>query len=145
MSEYATPSNNVPSILNPVIYFRISAFALGAVAILGFIMNLIDGGKVSTSLGAGNTFLNFTYAHDAVHLVLAGAAFLFGFGNLAGSTVKMFAIIFGVVYAGLGVIGFFMFTGSSGDTFLALTPALNVVHLLLGGYALTSGIVAKFD
>lgn len=144
MSDYATPTNNVPTILNPVVYFRISAFALAAVAVLGFVMNIIDG-AVSTSLGFGNTFLNFTYAHDAVHLILAAAAFLFGFGNLSGSTVKTFAIIFGFVYAGLGVIGFFMFTGAGGDQFLALTPALNVVHLLLGGYALVSGFSAKFD
>jgi hypothetical protein len=146
MSEYATPTNNVPSILNPVVYFRISAFALAAVAVLGFIMNIVDSKTaVSTSLGFGNTFLNFTYAHDAVHLVLAAAAFLFGFGNLAGSTVKAFAIIFGFVYVALGVVGFFAFTGSSNDTFLALTPGLNIVHLLLGAYALTSGFAAKFD
>ncbi len=144
MSDYATPTNNVPTFLNPVIYFRISAFALAAVALLGFIMNIIDG-AVSTSLGFGNTFLNFTYAHDAVHLVLAAAAFLFGFGNLAGNTVKMFAILFGIVYLGLGVLGFFMWQGSTGDSFLALTPALNLVHIVLGGYALTSGFAAKFE
>ncbi len=145
MSEYATPTNNVPMILNPVVYFRISAFTLAAVAVLGFIMNIVDGSNVSTSLGLGNTFLNFTYAHDAVHLVLAAAAFLFGFGNLAGNTVKAFAIIFGFVYIALGVVGFFAFTGSSGDSFLALTPALNIVHLLLGAYALTAGFASKFD
>lgn len=144
MSDYATPTNNVPTILNPVIYFRISAFALAAVAVLGFLMNIIDGSNISTSLGFGGTFLQFTYTHDVVHLVLAAAAFLFGFGNLAGNTVKAFAIIFGVVYVLLGVVGFFAFNGTK-DEFLALTPALNIVHLLLGAYALTAGFASKFD
>jgi hypothetical protein len=145
MSEVAQPTNNVPALLNPIVYFRISAIALGAVALLGFVMNLIDGSNVSTSLGANNTFLNFTYAHDAVHLVLALAAALFGFGSLAPNVVRTFAIIFGIVYAGLGVVGFFAMKGADGDTFLALTPGLNAVHLLLGAYALTSGLVTKFD
>jgi hypothetical protein len=148
MSEYARPTNNVPTILNPVIYFRISAIALAAVALLGFIANMT---ATKTSqfgfLSFDGNFLPFTYTHDIVHLVLAAAAFLFGFANLPGNTVKMFSIIFGAVYVALGVVGFFAFqaTAKTPDTFLGLSIPLNIVHLLLGAYALAAGIMSKFE
>lgn len=143
MSEYAHTTNNTPTILEPVIYFRISAFVLAAVALLGFVLNATNNG---TALSYGNTFLNFTWSHDVVHLVLAAAAFLFGFASLPGNTVKLFAIIFGVVYLALGVAGFFVWNNPSSTDFgfLALTPALNVIHILLGGYAITAGATAKY-
>ena len=141
MSEYARTTNNVPTLLQPVIYFRVSAWALALVALLGFVLNAMNQGN---ALSFGNTFLNFTWAHDIVHTVLAAAAFLFGYATLPGRTVRIFAIIFGVVYAGLGVAGFFTLTASSGDAFLALTPGVNVVHLALGGYALIGGIMSKY-
>ncbi len=147
MSEYARTTNNTPTILNPVIYFRVSGVTLAAVAVLGSIMTIVDGGTVSRSLGFGDTFLNFTWAHNIVHFVLAAAAFLFGFASLPGKTVKLFALIFGVVYLALGVAGFFVWgnPAASDYTFLALTPALNVVHILLGGYAIVGGVMAKYD
>ncbi len=150
MSEVATPTNNVPALLNPIVYFRISAVALGAVAVLGSVMTLIDGDSVSTSLGADNTFLNFTWAHNGVHVLLAVIAGVFGWASIAPKAVKTFAIIFGCVYGALGVVGFFMFndynaTTGAGDTFLALTPTLNIVHLGLGAYGLTAGLMTRFD
>lgn len=147
LSEYARPTNNVPALLNPVIYFRVSAVALAAVAVLGFIANITATAKDPYGfLSMSGNFLPFTYAHDTVHLVLAAAAFLFGFASLPGNTVRVFSIIFGAVYAALGVVGFFAFQYTSSNAgFLALNPVLNIVHLLLGGYALTAGFASKFD
>lgn len=145
MSEYARTTNNTPTLLQPVIYFRVSALALAAVFLLGTIMMFVDTGAVSRSLGFGDTFLNFTWAHNIIHAVLAAAGFLFGFASLPGKTVRLFAIIFGVVYLALGVAGFFVWTAPADATFLALTPGLNVVHIVLGGYAIASGGMAKFE
>ena len=151
MSEYARttrptenrPTETGPALLRPAVYFRISGFALLAVAILGLVMNLVEG-NYSHALGLGNTFLNFTYAHDALHFVLAGAALMFGFANIPGHVVKLFAIVFGFVYLALGIAGFFVFNAPHDTAFLALTPALDIVHILLGGYALTAGFMAKY-
>lgn len=145
MSEYARTTNNTPTILQPVIYFRVTAYALALVAVLGTIMMFIDNATVSTTLGFDNTFLNFTWAHNIAHFVLAGAAFLFGFASLPGNTVRLFALIFGVVYLLLGITGFVMWQATSGDELLALTPGLNIVHVLIGGYAIASGGMAKYN
>src|SRR5207244_3604981 len=130
MSETATRTSGGSMIWNPVTYFRVTGFALAAVALLGIVMNIVDNNAVSTSLGFGNTFLNFTWPHNIVHVLLAAVAFLMGFGNLSTSAVKTFAIIIGAVYLALGVVGFFLFNGA-GDKFLALTPTLNVIHILI--------------
>ncbi|MEA3189897.1 MAG: hypothetical protein QOD77_479 [Thermoplasmata archaeon] len=148
MSEYARPTNNLPAVLNPVICFRVSTIALAAVAVLGFVANITANDKAGYGfLSFEGGFLPFTYTHDIVHLVLACAAFLFGFANLPGNTVKVFAIIFGAVYTALGIVGFFAFQAAAagGDTFLGLSLPLNIVHILLGGYALAAGFLAKFD
>lgn len=145
MSDYARNQPALetgPALLRPVVYFRISAFALLAVALLGLVMNLIEG-NYSNALGFGDTFLNFTYSHDVLHFVLAAAAFTLGFANVSPSLVKGAAILFGAVYLALGIAGFFVFNAPHDTSFLALTPALNAVHILLGGYALTSGLMAK--
>ncbi len=143
MSDYAHTTNNTPTVLEPVIYFRVSAVALAAVALLGLLLNAIGDGA---QLSMGNTFLNFTWSHDVVHLVLAAAAFLFGFASLPGNTVKLFAIIFGVVYLALGVAGFFVWGNPTAAdySFLALTPTLNIIHIGLGGYAIVAGTMAKY-
>ncbi len=48
---------------------------------------------------------HLTAAHNVVHLVSGAVALYFGFaGSLAGA--KTFALVFGVVYLGLGVLGF---------------------------------------
>jgi hypothetical protein len=78
----------------------------------------------------GTHGLGFTWTHNILHVVLALAAFVFGFANLPGRLTKAFAIIFGVVYAGLGVLGFLL---------------TNVVHILIGAWALTAGHAARYD
>jgi hypothetical protein len=141
-------TNNV--ILNPVIYWRVSAFALTAVAIVGVIFAAISGGSHTTANDqlfafGSHHFLGLTWTHTVLHFVLAGAAFLFGFGNFSPQVTKNFAILFGFVYAGLGVLGF-LFSNPLGAGALALNlgVSLNAVHLLIGAWALTAGFGARY-
>lgn len=134
MSELATTTTTTNPVLNPTVYWRVSAFALTAVALLGIVLNAMDQG---TLLGAD--FLAFDWSHNVLHVVLAGAAFLFGFGNLPTRLVRTFAIVFGVVYAGLGVLGFFV--AEVGPIHLELGE--NLVHLLLGAWGLVTGFGSK--
>lgn len=141
MPEYATPTNTSNPILNPGLVWRVTAFVLAAVALLGVILNAVGDGK---QLSFGNTFLNFTWTHNILHIVLALAAFVFGFSSLSGNVVKTFAIIFGIVYLALGVTGFFAFKAPA-DTMLSLTPTLNIIHIVLGGWYATAGLAAKYS
>lgn len=134
MSDYATSTTTRNPVLNPAVYWRVSAFALTAVALLGIVLNAMDQG---TLLGAD--FLAFDWAHNILHVVLAGAAFLFGFGNLPANLVRTFAIVFGIVYAGLGVVGFFV--TEVGPIHLELGE--NLVHILLGAWGLVAGFGSK--
>lgn len=151
MSDYARPTNATNPILDPVVYWRVSAFALSAVAILGIVLASISGGDAEGAQDQALAFhgthgLGFTWTHNVLHVVLALAAFVFGFANLPGRAVKAFAIVFGVVYAGLGVLGFLL-TNPLGDGALALNlgVGLNVVHLLIGAWALAAGLAARYD
>jgi len=139
MDSYATKTTTRSPLMDVTFAWRSTAFVLLLVAVLGFVLNLLGDGN---QLSFGNTFLTFTWTHDVLHLVLAGAAFLFGFSNLPHSAVRWAAVLFGVVYAGLGVVGFFALQAPS-DALLALTPTLNIIHLLLGGFYLLTGIASK--
>lgn len=151
MSEIAMPTNTTNPFLNPVLYWRVNAFALTAVLLLGVVMALISGGSHHDAQDqplafGGEHGLGFTWTHNAVHAVLALAAFIFGFSSMPGRTVKIFAVIFGVVYLGLGVLGFFLHNPlGSGPLALNLGVTLNVVHIVLGGWALTAGLAARYD
>ncbi len=125
-------------IINPVMYWRVSAIALGAVALLGIILNSIGQAEL---LGAN--FLAFDWTHNVVHVLLAAVAAVFGFANLGAGLTKTMAIVFGFVYAGLGIVGFI-----AGDVLgvigLHLELGENLVHVLLGAWALTAGFGARY-
>ena len=150
MSEYARPTNTTNPVLDPVIYWRVSAFALTAVALLGIVLASIYGGTATTAKEQILAFdshhgLGLTWTHNVVHVVLALAAFVFGFANVPGNVAKTFAILFGFVYAALGVVGF-LFSNPLGDGLaLNLGVSLNAVHLLIGGWALVAGFGARYD
>ena len=137
MSEYATPINTTNPILNPRTYWRVSAFALTAVALLGIIVNAITG-----EVAGIPSFLEFDWAHNILHVVLAAAAFVFGFGNIPGNVSKVFAIVFGFVYMGLGILGLAMGMTSELFGLIGLELGENLVHVLLGGWALAAGFTA---
>jgi hypothetical protein len=150
MSEYVRPSNTTNPILDPILYWRVSALALTAVAILGIVMASIYGGGEATAKDQlfafhGEHALGFTWTHNVIHVVLAVAAFVFGFANVPARVAKVAAIVFGVVYGGLGIVGF-LYTNPLGDGLaLNLGYTLNAVHLLLAAWALLAGFGAKYD
>ena len=84
-------------------------------------------------------------AHNVVHLVSGALALYFGFaGTLAGA--KNFALAFGVVYLGLGVLGLGM--GSGPDRMWEVGPldlgqADHGIHILLGVVFLAGGLFTK--
>jgi hypothetical protein len=137
VTEYATKTTTTNPILNPTMYWRVSAFALAAVAVLGTVMNL------ATSNGElVGGFLEFDWTHNVVHYVLAAAAFIFGFANLTPTVVRTFAIVFGFVYAGLGILGFVIGNGEAIGP-LGLELGENLIHLLLGAWGLLVGFMSK--
>ena len=83
--------------------------------------------------------------HNVVHLVSGAVALYFGFaGSLAGA--KTFALVFGVVYLGLGVLGFGIGTGP--DRMWMLGPLHfgqvdHGIHILLGVVFLAGGLFTK--
>ncbi|HUR24707.1 MAG TPA: hypothetical protein VM327_01680 [Candidatus Thermoplasmatota archaeon] len=150
MTTYATARPTRQNfILDPQIYWRVSAFALSAVALLGIILASISGGGEESAKDQALAFhsqhgLGLTWTHNVVHVVLALAAFLFGFANISPGVSKTFAILFGFVYVALGVIGFLFSNPLGSDLALDLGVSLNVVHLLLGAWALTAGFGSRY-
>ncbi len=138
MTETATQTYaGTNPVLNPVMYWRVSAIALSAVAVLGIVLNAVGAGDL---LGS---FLTFDWTHNIVHVVLAAVAFVFGFGKLGPGITKTMAIVFGFVYAGLGIVGFIA-GGILGFMGLHLEIGENLVHLVLGAWALTAGFAARY-
>lgn len=134
MSELATSTTARNPVMDPAVYWRTSAFALAAVALLGIVLSAMGQADL---LGSG--FLAFDWSHNILHVVLAGAAFLFGFGNLPANLVRTFAMAFGFVYGGLGALGFFV--ADLGVIHLELGE--NLVHLALGAWGLVAGFGSK--
>lgn len=142
MPEYATPTNVTFPLLDPGFVWRVSAFLLTAIALFGVIALAVGAGDVLSFSKMG---IVFTWPHTVLHIVLAIAAYIFGFSSLPGGVVKVFALVFGLVYAALGVVGFFMFQATEGDTLLALTLGVNIVHIVLGLLYIVSGLAAKYS
>ena len=88
---------------------------------------------------------HLTAAHNVVHLVSGALALYFGFaGTLTGA--KNFALAFGVVYLGLGVIGLAM--GTPPDRMWMLGPlhlgqSDHGIHILFGVVFLAGGLFTK--
>lgn len=145
MTEYGKKTTS--PMLDPVVYFRITAWALGLITLLGIISTaLAESSQLKPSeqfLSFGGTFLQFTWWHNGLHVLLAATAALFGYAALQPGLVKVFAIVFGGVYVLLGILGFFVFVGD--NSLLALTPTINIIHLLLGLWGLTAGLLAPSD
>ena len=150
MSEYARPTNTTNPILDPVLYFRIAALALTAVTILGLVLGILYGGGAADAedqiLSFGSHHgLGLTWTHTAVHGVLALASFVFGYAGLPGKVTRVLAIVFGLVYGALGVLGFLLSNPLGDGLALNLGVTLNAVHILLGAWALTAGLAARYD
>ena len=92
------------------------------------------------------THLNGT--HNVVHLVSGALALYFGFAGTL-SAARLFCIVFGIVYALLGLCGFLLGSGSERmlaiDDLLMLGTMDHVVHILLGVVFLIGGFLTKAD
>lgn len=134
MAEAATATSDRNPLLDAGVYWRLSAFALTAVALLGILLSAMDQEDL---LGRG--FLEFDWAHNLLHVALACIAFLFGFANLPVGVVRTFATVFGALYGGLGLLGFLV--ADLGALHLELGE--NVVHLALGAWGLVAGLGSR--
>jgi len=96
---------------------------------------------------AAPTLLNahLSPVHNLVHIVSGVIALYLGFaGSL--SAAKMFCLVFGVVYLGLGILGMTMGTGA--DKMLMIGPLHlgtvdHGIHILLGVLFLAGGLFTK--
>lgn len=113
------------------LYWRVSGVALAAVAALGFLLVAMGAPAL---LGKG--FLAFDTTHNLVHLLLAVVALTLGFGGPSPALAKTVAKVIGVVYLGLGVLGFLpAVVGALGDLLhLHLELGENLVHVVLGAW-----------
>lgn len=90
---------------------------------------------------------HLTPAHNVVHLVSGPLALYFGF-SASLSAAKTFATVFGVVYLGLGILGFAF--GAPPDRMWVVVPnalmfgtADHGIHVLLGVIFLAGGLFTK--
>lgn len=110
--------------------------------VLGVVFLLVGvvGFAAPTLLGA-----HLTPAHNVIHIVSGVLALYFGFaGSL--SAAKMFALVFGVVYLGLGVLGGALGTGADRDFMLGplhFGMSDHGIHILLGVLFLAGGLFTK--
>jgi hypothetical protein len=84
-------------------------------------------------------------AHNAVHIVSGLIALYFGFARSL-SAAKTFALIFGVVYLALGILGMALGTGSDRMWMLGpleLGQSDHGIHILLGVIFLAGGLFTK--
>jgi hypothetical protein len=112
---------------------------LGVVFILVGLVGFVNHDLMGTHLNA---------THNVVHLASGALALYFGFAGTL-SAARLFCIVFGIVYALLGVCGFLL--GSGSDRMLAIDDLLmlgtmdHVVHILLGIVFLAGGFLTRAD
>lgn len=115
------------------------ATILGVVFILVGIVGFVSHDFLGTHL---------TNVHNVVHLVSGALALYFGVAGTLGSA-RLFCIVFGLVYALLGVAGFLLGGGEdrlfSIGTLLTLGTMDHVVHVLLGAVFLIGGFLTRAD
>ncbi|MDT7603929.1 MAG: hypothetical protein QOF61_1926, partial [Acidobacteriota bacterium] len=109
--------------------------------IIGFIV-----GKPADPMTPNFIGTHLTFSHNIVHVLTGAISLYFGLaGTLSGA--RMFCIVFGVIYALLGVCGFLL--GSGADRMLEIAGLLHlgtmdhVVHILLGVLYLIGGLMTK--
>jgi hypothetical protein len=113
------------------------ATVVGVVFILVGIAGFFDQHLMGASLGK---------AHNAIHLVSGALSLYIGTkGSLASA--RKFCLLFGVVYALLGVVGFI--AGSGPEHHLGITAYLNlmtvdhIIHIAIGALFLIGGLATK--
>ena len=114
---------------------------LGVVFILVGLVGFVSPGFLGTHLST---------THNLVHLISGAVALYFGFAGTL-SAARLFCIVFGIVYALLGVAGFALGTGEDrmfealASLGLHLGTMDHLVHILLGVVFLIGGFLTKAD
>jgi hypothetical protein len=110
--------------------------------ILGVVFLLVGvcGFAAPNLLGA-----HLTPPHNVVHIVTGAIALYFGFAGTL-SAAKIFTLVFGVVYLGLGILGLVLGTGM--EKMWALGPLHfgqmdHLIHVVLGLAFLAGGLFTK--
>lgn len=136
MTSYANATTPTRAASTPAkTYWKLTAPVLAAVAVLGFLLNALGLGDL---LGG---FLTFDWAHNAVHLVLALAAFGLAYAADA-SLARVAALVVGGVYVALALVGFLSGSafGVGGLVGLHLELGENLIHAALGAWGLYAGM-----
>lgn len=125
-------------VMNPRTYAIVTGFALAATALLGILMSIATGGDFVRG------FLEFDWTHNVLHVVLAAAALAAGF-VAGGDYAKLYAKVFGIVYAGLAVVGFMAGPNVLGFLGVHLEIGENLVHLLIGAWGILTGFFGSTE
>lgn len=136
-------TSNIFSNVN--LYWRVSAIALAAVALLGITLTAIGGNNAYVpNVEAMESILVFDWTHNIVHVALAAVAALFGFASISQGVSANAAKIVGVVYIGLGVAGFVPGVVEALDSLIGLhlEAGENVIHLTLGVWGAYAGFTS---
>lgn len=132
---------------SPSGYWRISAVALVAIALIGFLVNAIGGNYAYVpDVDAMEDLLVFDWSHNVLHALLAVIAIVFGFTGLRTSEAsKPTAGVIGVVYLLLGIAGFFGGFVDWLDDLVGLRLELgeNLLHIVLGAWGAFVGFVTE--
>lgn len=121
------------------VYWEVTAPVLGAVAIGGFLLNLLGQEDLF-----GRDFLSFDPTHNLVHVLLAALAAYFGYGgDVREGAARNAARIVGPLYLALAVAGFvdgaLFGVGPLLNTHLELGE--NLIHVALGAWGTFVGFV----
>lgn len=144
-SETASDREHPNVFANLEIYWKTSALALAAVAVLGIVVNLIGGNNAYIpDVEFMTSVLVFDWTHNVVHVLLATLAGAFAFGNFSEGLSANVAKTIGVVYLTLGLLGFVPAVATTLDSLLGLSleAGENVIHLALGAWGAYAGFSA---
>jgi hypothetical protein len=113
------------------------------VGIVGFVV-----GKPADPMTPNFIGTHLTFSHNIVHILTGALSLYFGLaGSLAAA--RMFDIVFGIIYALLGVCGFLLGTGNDhmfealGSLGLHFGTMDHAVHILLGVVYLIGGLATR--
>jgi len=109
----------------------LQGFVLLAVAVLGLFAPVAD--------ALHNLRFHIEGGEDAIHWVLGIAALVVGFAVRNARAVALVAIVYGVTYLLVGVLGFFV--NDIGPWHVALGD--NLLHLALGAVSLAVGLATQ--
>ncbi|HJQ34683.1 MAG TPA: DUF4383 domain-containing protein [Pyrinomonadaceae bacterium] len=124
---------------------KLLGIVLVLVGLVGFVV-----GKPADPMTPNFIGTHLTTSHNLVHIITGAIALYFGFAATL-SAARLFCIVFGAVYALLGVCGFLL--GGGPDRMFEALASLglhfgtmdHLVHILLGVVFLIGGFLTKAD